>query len=58
MHDWLTPLNPCRWCLCATRWKEAEKAGHGPQIDLEATDEAALRSIDIELLKKYAGGST
>ena len=45
----------CRWCLCAGRWKEAEREGHAPKVDLEATDEAALRSVDLELLKKYAG---
>ncbi|KAK9852365.1 hypothetical protein WJX84_005547 [Apatococcus fuscideae] len=44
-----------RWCLCAGRWKEAEREGHAPKVDLEATDEAALRSVDLELLKKYAG---
>ncbi len=45
----------CRWCLCSGRWKQAEREGHAPKVDLEATDEAALRDVDIELLKKYAG---
>lgn len=32
-----------RWCLCAARWKEAERAGVAPEIVPEATNEAFLR---------------
>jgi uncharacterized protein len=42
-----------RWCLCATRWLEAERAGIAPQVDLKATHEKALSLIDLETLQKY-----
>jgi len=42
-----------RWCLCAARWKEAEKAGVAPPVNLEATHEKALHVIPLETLKKY-----
>lgn len=42
------------WCLCAARWYEAYEAGHAPLIDLEATHEAALQVIPLELMKRYA----
>ncbi|MEI7668554.1 MAG: DUF2237 domain-containing protein [Pseudomonadota bacterium] len=33
-------LNPGdKWCLCAARWSEAEKAGVAPPVDLRATHE-------------------
>ena len=31
-----------RWCLCASRWKEAFNAGFAPPVILEATHENAL----------------
>jgi len=42
------------WCLCATRWAEAEEEGVAPPVDLEATHESALQIIPLELLKRYA----
>lgn len=42
-----------RWCLCATRWSEAEKAGVAPPVDLSATHQKALKTIHLETLKKY-----
>ncbi len=42
-----------RWCLCAARWSEAEKAGAAPPVDLEATHEKALETIPLPLLKQY-----
>ena len=42
-----------KWCLCASRWKEARKAGVAPLVDIEATHEKALQIIDKELLLKY-----
>jgi len=42
-----------RWCLCAARWAEAEKAGVAPPVDLKATHKKALESIPLELLKNY-----
>jgi uncharacterized protein len=41
------------WCLCATRWLEAERAGVAPTINLKATHEKALEFISLELLKTY-----
>lgn len=42
------------WCLCVSRWLEAEKAGVAPLINLSATHAKALEYTTIELLKKYA----
>lgn len=42
-----------RWCLCATRWAEAEKAGYAPKVVLEATNEKTLKIVPLETLKKY-----
>jgi uncharacterized protein len=41
------------WCLCATRWLEAERAGVAPPINLKATHAKALEFIGLETLKKY-----
>ena len=43
-----------RWCLCASRWLQAEKAGKAPKVVLEATDAKALDTIPLELLQQYA----
>lgn len=43
-----------RWCLCAARWLEAYQAGVAPPVVLEATHEAALRTIPLELLTRHA----
>lgn len=43
-----------RWCLCATRWREAYDDGVAPPIILEATHEAALRVISQEILQECA----
>ncbi|KAF2222502.1 hypothetical protein BDZ85DRAFT_263767 [Elsinoe ampelina] len=52
----------CKWCLCASRWLEAFEAKGGdprgekivPKVYLEATNESALKKIDLEVLRKYA----
>jgi uncharacterized protein len=41
------------WCLCATRWLEAEREGVAPPINLKATHAKALEFIELETLKKY-----
>lgn len=41
------------WCLCATRWLEAERAGVAPLINLKATHAKTLEFIGLETLKKY-----
>jgi len=43
-----------KWCLCISRWLEAEKAGVAPYVDLSATDQKALEYTDINVLKTYA----
>jgi uncharacterized protein (DUF2237 family) len=43
-----------RWCLCATRWREALEAGVAPPVMLAATHEAALRYVSLEDLKNNA----
>ncbi|HWQ37893.1 MAG TPA: DUF2237 domain-containing protein [Burkholderiales bacterium] len=43
-----------RWCLCATRWKEALQAGKAPPVVLAATHEAALAVVSLEDLKRHA----
>ena len=48
-------LNPGdKWCLCATRWLEAENEGCAPKVLLASTHKSALDIIPIELLKKNA----
>ncbi|WP_343852415.1 DUF2237 domain-containing protein [Algoriphagus jejuensis] len=39
-----------RWCLCATRWMEAYQSGCAPRVFLEATHEASLEIIPMDLL--------
>ncbi|MGF1521294.1 MAG: DUF2237 family protein [Leptolyngbyaceae cyanobacterium] len=43
-----------RWCLCASRWQEAVADGVAPPIVLEATHEAALKYVSLDLLKQHA----
>ena len=43
-----------RWCLCAGRWKEAAQAGVAPPVILEATHEAALEVLSLDVLKAHA----
>lgn len=42
------------WCLCASRWLEAHKAGHAPGVYLRATHEETLAIIPLEVLEQYA----
>jgi len=42
-----------RWCLCASRWREAWEAGAAPQVILEATHEATLSFIGLHELVKF-----
>lgn len=44
------------WCLCASRWKEAYDAGVAPKVKLDATHEAALRIVSLDILKEHAIG--
>lgn len=43
-----------RWCLCASRWKDALDAGMAPAVVLEATHASALEWIALEDLRQHA----
>lgn len=43
-----------RWCLCASRWKEALDAGVAPPVILAATHEKTLESVSFQDLKDHA----
>ncbi|MFT5171167.1 MAG: hypothetical protein ACI9BD_000939 [Candidatus Marinamargulisbacteria bacterium] len=43
-----------KWCLCATRWKDAFDVGMAPKIVISATHESVLELVDIETLKSFA----
>ncbi len=43
-----------QWCLCASRWMEAYGAGCASLVHLEATDEASLEDIPLDLLISHA----
>ena len=43
-----------KWCLCVTRWIQAEKAGKAPKVILEATHEKTLEVIQLNDLIKHA----
>ena len=40
-----------RWCLCASRWQEAHKAGYAPKVVLEATHILTLEWVDADALR-------
>ncbi|MBU6293186.1 MAG: DUF2237 family protein [Planctomycetes bacterium] len=46
-----------RWCLCATRWKEALDAGMAPKVVLEATHISMLEFATLEELQAHAVGA-
>ena len=54
--EWGFPgLNPGdRWCVCASRWLEAARAGCAPLVALDATHERALTVVPIDELKAHA----
>jgi uncharacterized protein len=43
-----------RWCLCATRWREAYQAGVAPPVALDATHEKVLEFVSLDALKAHA----
>ena len=42
------------WCLCATRWLQAEDEGAAPRVNLAATHRRALDVIPLDLLESHA----
>lgn len=48
-------LNPGdKWCLCASRWKEALEAGVAPPVDLAATHSTALKFVSLSDLQAHS----
>ncbi|WP_100657800.1 DUF2237 family protein [Alteromonas flava] len=43
-----------KWCLCASRWLEAESAGVAPPVVLAAVNQKALDIIPLQTLRQYA----
>ncbi|MBS3744693.1 MAG: DUF2237 domain-containing protein [Wenzhouxiangellaceae bacterium] len=46
-----------RWCLCASRWLEAYRAGCAPRVDLEATHRRTLETVPLAALESHARGA-
>ena len=42
-----------KWCLCVSRWLEAEEAGVAPPVILAATHKKALEYVALDLLQRY-----
>ena len=43
-----------RWCVCASRWLEADEAGVAPPVALGATHARALEVVPIQALTARA----
>lgn len=43
-----------RWCVCAASWRDAAERGKACPVDLEATHQAALQIVPLELLMAHA----
>lgn len=43
-----------RWCLCASRWREALEDGVAPSVVLAATHISALETVNLGDLKTHA----
>ena len=43
-----------RWCLCASRWAEANAAGVAPPVVLAATHARTLEWVDLADLRTHA----
>ncbi|WP_405208070.1 DUF2237 family protein [Aquimarina sp. LLG6339-5] len=42
-----------KWCLCISRWLQANKAGKAPPIVLESCHQKALQYTDLGLLLEH-----
>ncbi len=47
-----------RWCLCATRWREAMDHGAAPPVILSATSVGVLEYIQLDVLSRYSDDSS
>ncbi|MBT8494448.1 MAG: DUF2237 domain-containing protein [Deltaproteobacteria bacterium] len=45
------------WCLCASRWLEAKRAGVAPPVHLARTHKAALKIVTLEQLLEHSADS-
>ena len=45
------------WCLCASRWEQARRAGAAPNVILSATNAACLSIVALEDLRTHAVSS-
>lgn len=43
-----------RWCVCASRWREALKENVAPPVFLDSTHERTLKYVSLEDLQKHA----
>lgn len=43
-----------RWCLCASRFRQAHEEGAAPQVRLRATHARALDVVPLDVLQLYA----
>lgn len=43
-----------RWCVCASRWRQAYDDGAAAPVVLAATHERALEVIDLAILREHA----
>ena len=43
-----------RWCLCASRWKEAFDAGVAPPVVLAATHASVLEWVELGELRQHS----
>jgi len=41
-----------KWCLCISRWLEAERVGKAPFVVLEATHKKSIRIYYFRIIKK------
>jgi uncharacterized protein len=56
----------CKWCLCTGRWLEAFQAYKDgviskngvPKVNLSATEESALKKVDLDTFKQFATEDT
>jgi uncharacterized protein (DUF2237 family) len=42
------------WCLCASRWEQARRAGAAPSVILAATNATCLSVLALEDLRTHA----
>ncbi|MGI8693826.1 MAG: DUF2237 family protein [Geodermatophilaceae bacterium] len=43
-----------RWCVCASRWRQAYDDGAPAPVVLAATHERALEAVDLAMLREHA----